>query len=120
MHNYSHPVMPTDAMLDAHLKGMSDALLNANQKIVFIFDLNKAKLLTADHRVKAGKWYNENKKLFDDKCLGIAAVNTNILINIMLKGIFLITGNNTATIFSKMESAKEWADQLLAKNAVKA
>jgi hypothetical protein len=106
---------PTMKNLQESLDSTLEVVKSAKEKIVIVFDLSKSKLLSSEQRVHLGNWYNQYQKMFQEKVLGIAIVNPPILSTLLIRGVFLITGNNVATLFNKMDPALKWAHGLFEK-----
>jgi hypothetical protein len=112
------PITPTDADLDEYLEEQAVLLNGLNEKVILIYDINNSKFIGSEQRIKIGKWSKEKTPLFLEKTYGTCLVNTSVIANIIMKGIFLFTGSQQTPIFSKMEEAIKWADGVLAKNGI--
>ena len=109
------PVEPTEATYDEFLRKMSKTVNEAVEKIAIITDLTQGKYLKSELRIKMGNWLKDNEVLLKEKVEVMCLVNKSAIVNIVIKGVFLIKKPAVPTqIFSTLEQAIQWSDEKLA------
>lgn len=106
-------IEPTEEQFDEYL----DAILKLHDKynnFVLIMDASKTKSISSKLRIKQGNWMNKHKDLIKQNCLCLIFVVPNLIIKIMLEGIFMVSKPPTKySIAPKFETALEWAKALI-------
>jgi hypothetical protein len=99
---------PTAAEFQQHLKEVN--AINSKAGVLVILDLSDAKFLSVDHRITAGNWLKNEAAMIKRNLLGMAFVNTSVLMSFVLKGIFLISRPPVDyLVTASMKDAIAWA-----------
>jgi hypothetical protein len=80
---------PDRKLFEGYLNAMEQIYLNYSG-VVFIFDATEATYLSSEFRIRQGEWLIQKEALLQAKCKGHIYVITNIIMNMMLKGIFMV------------------------------
>lgn len=86
---YFKPYDPNGEEFEQYLEAMENVYLT-NEKVVFIFDATDTKYLPSNLRIRQGEWLIEKENLLVEKCAGHIYIVPNMLVNLILKGIFLV------------------------------
>jgi hypothetical protein len=109
-----NPIEATDANFTEFLKEFGQTLKNTTGKIAIITDLTLAKFLSADLRIKMGNFYKENDALIKEKVEIMSIVNKSAIMNIVIKGVFLVKKPPVPTnTFSSLDQAIKWSEEKL-------
>ncbi len=106
---------PTEEDVDQYLTDMTK-IYQTYKNIVVIYISDKIRYMIASNRIKIGNWLKENAHTIKNSALGVAYVSKNILVSMVLKGIFLIKKPDWPNkICSTIAEAEKWAESLLLK-----
>jgi hypothetical protein len=106
---------PTVQEFEAHQKEESEII--QQQGIVEIYDFTNLKLLSAELRIKQGKWIEKNKEILKKNVLGIAFYCPTIWGGMVLKAIFIISKPIVDyVVVNKLEDAYTYARAKIASN----
>ncbi len=85
-------ISPFEPSLEIYKNYLNDVteILNRHENMVFIFDLSVGKPLSSEIRILQGEWIKNKEELIKNKLKGMVFVHNSIIMNLMMKGIFLI------------------------------
>lgn len=112
-----NPIDPSEQQFEAYLQDLTK-LAHEMKHGVLIFQISKAKLLSAEKRIKIGNWIKTNADVMKKNMYGVCYVNTSFLAMTILKGIFLI--NKPPIPYAVLGTESEglaWAKERIADNA---
>ncbi len=105
----SLPTDSTDELLELFLEYQLETCKQASQKVIYIYDISKAKYMPAKHRIRIATWTKENRNILEKKTRS-CIVNTSIIIAAMLQCLMLVDKSIERTpVFTKREAALAWA-----------
>lgn len=112
--NKINPIHVTDEEFANYLSECSKKISEIEQPSVLIHDVSQSKLLTAEQRIQVGNYFKSNRKLLQEKLIGLAYVIPSPLLQFVLNGIFLVgTPPVNHTVENRLSHAIAWAEREL-------
>ena len=107
--------LTTESEINLYFKKMTKFYqCNQGNNLIVIYDLTKLKVLGAKSRQMVGEWIGENIEYIEQVVAGFCYLTTNILHEIILKGIFSYNKSQCPSkIISTIEEGFEWGKQIL-------
>lgn len=108
----------TDKNFEKYLLDL-ESCYEDQKSLSIIFDASQAVIPKISHQRKQALWISKHWKMIQTYCLGTAYVIPNMAIRAVLKVIFSFQNQPVPyKIFSNIEEAENWIDELLNKNSV--